>query len=144
MRKRLVSEDGKLKPQKHPIWLKTVTWSRYKTAKGVGTVIPEDGSQSSKETMKQRLSGTIIEFLDGPERAWRKYPYHRYTLERTRASNQEFERNCRPGTLKMDVDHVENFTTFHAKMGQKFPGTAPPTPLLTIFQSSQFDFACYG
>ena len=40
--------------------------------------------------------------------AFRKYPYHRYTLERVRASNLQFERNCRPGTKKDDVDWAEN------------------------------------
>ena len=53
LRNQLVSEGGELMPGEHPIWLKSVTWSRYKTAKGVGTVVLEDGSKSSKETMKE-------------------------------------------------------------------------------------------
>ena len=117
LRGKLVTEDGQLKPGEHPIWLKTVTWSRYKTAKGVGTVVNGD-PQTKKEMMKQQLSGTITEFLDDHERAWRKYPYHRYTLERTRQSNLEFVRNCRPGTLKMDVDHVEDYTVEDARSVQ--------------------------
>ena len=88
---------------------------RYKTAKGVGTVVLPDGSSSSQEAMKQELTRTVIEFLDDHGRARRKYPYHRYALERTRQSNQEFERNCRPGTLKVDVDHIENYTVEDAR-----------------------------
>ena len=45
----------------------------------------------------------------------KKYPYHRYTLERTRASNLQFERNARPGMLKLDVDWAENYTLVDAR-----------------------------
>ena len=118
LRKKLVDENNRLRPGENPVWLKTIYWSRYKTTKGFGSVVVATGSRNSKELMEQQMSGTIIEFLDDMERAWRKYPYHRYTLERTRASNRQFERNCRAGTLKMDVDHIENYTVEDARAVQ--------------------------
>ena len=100
-------DDGiatKLNGDVNPVWLSEMKWTRYKTEKG-----------TEKETLRNECTGTIIEFLDEYEAVFNKYAYHRYILERTRGSNQQFERDAVPGMLKLDVDWAENYTMIHAR-----------------------------
>ena len=94
LRKQLLREDGQLKMGVNPVWLKEVTWSRYKTVKETASSAANE--DADKEEMKQQRRGTLIAFLDEFEhRLWPKYPYHRYTLHRTRESAEELRQNTR-------------------------------------------------
>ena len=105
LRKETIDKDGNLMPDAHPIWLREVSWSRYKTATDT------DG----KKTLRSEVKGSIVEFFDDFERVCNKYTYHRYILHRTRQTNQQFDRDANPGMLKLDVDWAENFTMLHAR-----------------------------
>jgi hypothetical protein len=105
LRQQLLDDDGDLLPDVHPVWLRDVSWSQYKT----GT--DADG----KRTLREECTGSVIEFFDTLERVYNKYQYHRYILHRTRLSNLQFDRNAVPGMLKLDVDWAENFTMLHAR-----------------------------
>jgi len=80
-----------LKEGVHPVWLKEVKWERYKTAKDTASRSDAtEGEEDDERGMRQHRVGSIIDLLDEFEaHAWPSYPYHRYTLERTRASKGE-------------------------------------------------------
>lgn len=55
--------------------------------------------------------GTVVQFLDEFERdAIRKFPHHRFTIQRQKAMNAEFERNRWPGWLQFDIDFAMDGT----------------------------------
>jgi hypothetical protein len=105
LRPKIIDDAGELQQDVNPVWLTEIKWSRYKT----------ETDSEGKTTLRAERQGTVIEFLDEFELVFQKYAYHRYILERTRASNVEFDRNALPGMLKLDVDWAENFTMLHAR-----------------------------
>ena len=69
LRKKLVTASGELRADQHPIWLKQVTWNRFKTKSGVGTVVSDGTAEGEdKQTLREECTGSIIEFLDDHER----------------------------------------------------------------------------
>jgi hypothetical protein len=86
LRKELVEGTG-LKPGVHPVWLKEIQWERYKTAKDTASRSASPEAEEDDRSARQLRVGSIIDLLDEFEaHAWPSYPYHRYTLDRTRAS----------------------------------------------------------
>ena len=114
LRVELVQPDGALRPDVNPVWLKEVKWFRYKTAKETASVAVDE--DEDEEQMKQQRRGTLIDLLDEFEaHAWPKYPYHRYTLHRTREAADQLRRTARPGSVVCDCDWAERYTMCDAR-----------------------------
>lgn len=81
-----------------------VKWVRIRSSK---VATPGESSASSYESKR----GTIVQFLDEFESdVMRKYPHHRFTIQRQKAMDAEFQRNRWPGWLQFDVDFAMNGT----------------------------------
>ena len=127
---------GKLKPGVHPVWLKRLRWWRFKTAKAspsdavcdasntagapmLSILQPAGGQQADKQTHRQAREGSIIDFLDEFETlTMKKYPFHRFTLYKTRESALQLCRYAPPGSLLSDRDWAERYTIIDARQIQ--------------------------
>lgn len=91
-----------LKPNVPIEFQSKLTWTRISSSKG-------KAAGADKELMHEPRSGTVIEFLDEFEReAMAKFPFHKFTIIRQKATAAEFARNRCPGWLQFDVDFAEN------------------------------------
>jgi hypothetical protein len=76
----------------------TVKWTRIRSS---GKTSPGEAKQPSYVSN----TGTIVQFLDEFERdVFKKYPHHRFTIQRQKAMAAEFERCRGPGWIQADVD----------------------------------------
>ena len=81
-----------------------VKWVRISSSK---TNVPGESATSCYEARH----GTIVQFLDEFEReSMRKFPQHRFTVQRQKAMDAEFQRNRWPDWLQFDVDFAMNGT----------------------------------
>ena len=121
LRKDLVDENGKIKSDIDPFWLRKISWWSYgnvpnketaakkakkkqekKKAKDKGDVVDEDYHGKKDKTSrleKREQNGTIIEFLDQWEPVALRTFEHRHTLEKCRQSETQFKRTAPIGTL---------------------------------------------
>ena len=98
LRPEVVDKDGNLKPDAPVEFSSIVKWRRIRSS---NTTSPGEPKQPSYEVK----TGTVIEFLDEFERdTMRKFPHHRFTIFRQKASAAEFERNRWPGWVQSDID----------------------------------------
>jgi hypothetical protein len=97
--------DGDSVKSSAPVEFQTeVKWVRIRSSK---TQVPGESVTSCYEARR----GTIVQFLDEFEReSMRKFPQHRFTVQRQKAMDAEFERNRWPGWLQFDVDFAMNGT----------------------------------
>ena len=121
---------GKLKPGVHPVWLKRLRWWRFKTAKASPSEPVADGDavvlsaiqpeqQAHKETHRQSREGTIIDSLDEFEMlTMKKYPFHRFTLYKTRESALQLYQNAPPGSMLSDRGWAERYSIIDARQIQ--------------------------
>ena len=121
LRKDLVDENGKIKSDIDPFWLRKISWWSYgnvpnketaakkakkkqekKKAKDKGDVVDEDyhGKKDKTSRLEKREQiGTIIEFLDQWEPVALRTFEHRHTLEKCRQAETQFKRTASIGTL---------------------------------------------
>lgn len=63
----------------------------------------------SKQLLHQQRCGTVVEFLNEFElHVMHKFPHHKYTINKQKASTAQFLRNVSPGWLWFNVDFAEN------------------------------------
>ena len=76
----------------------SVKWTRIRSSKKTD---PGEAKQPNYES----CNGTVVEFLDQFERdVFKRYPHHRFTIQRQKAMATEFERCRGPGWIQCDVD----------------------------------------
>ena len=98
LRKHVVDARGNLRESAPIEFQSEVKWLRIRSSKKTE---PGEAKQPSYETN----SGTVVEFLDAFERdVMKKYPHHRFTIQRQKQTAREFERNRCPGWVQSDVD----------------------------------------
>ena len=104
LRRHVVDGDGNLLPSAPVEFQSEVKWIRIKSSK---TVSPGESKASSYEERR----GTIVQFFDEFERETiRKFPQHRFTIQRQKAMDAEFQRNRWPGWLQFDIDFAMDGT----------------------------------
>jgi hypothetical protein len=60
-----------------------------------------------KQSNYETRTGTVTQLLDEFEKeVMRKFPHHRFTIARQKASAAEFDRNRGPGVVQSDVDYA--------------------------------------
>ena len=68
--------------------------------------------RKSGETVEQLAlineTGTVLEFMDVYVVLHKAYVPHRFTLIQSHRSDTEFEHNCMPGHLLIDIDWAQN------------------------------------
>ena len=122
---------GQLKPGVHPVWLSRIRWWRFKTAQpsqsnaaevsvdddeGCPIITARGQPTPTRESLRELREGTLVDLLDDFEtQVMAKYPFHKYTLHRTRASSLELHRSALPGWLLSDRDWSERYTIIDAR-----------------------------
>lgn len=82
----------------------TVKWVRIRSSK------QETPGEASKTAYEQR-QGTIVQFLDEFEsESSRKFPHHRFTVQRQKQTDTQFQRERWPGWLQFDIDFAMDGT----------------------------------
>ena len=77
VRPKLVDNEGKLQPGVSSAWEQEVRYEVIKSSKST----PSDGSSiEDKDTLRERRTATVIEFLDAFEDASKKFPAHRHLV----------------------------------------------------------------
>lgn len=100
----IVDGKGDLIPSAPVEFQSEIKWIRIKSSKSVS---PGESRASSYEERR----GTIVQFLDEFDRETiRKFPLHRFTVQRQNAMDAEFQLNRWPGWLHFDVDFAMDGT----------------------------------
>ena len=98
LRQHVVDKDGNVLSSAPKEFQSEVKWMRIRSSK---TGSPGEAKQPNYEAK----TGTLVQFLDEFERdVMRKFPHHRFTVSRTKATAAEFERNRGPGWVQSDID----------------------------------------
>ena len=104
LRKYVVDKDGNVMSSAPVEFQSVVKWVRIRSSKKTE---PGEAKQASYEACR----GTVVQFLDYFERdVFRKFPHHRFTVQRQKATAAEFERNRWPGWLQFDIDFAMDGT----------------------------------
>ena len=104
LRQHLVDRNNNVRQSAPAEFQTEVKWMRIKSSKKSS---PGEAAQPSYEQRR----GTIVQFLDEFEReTMQKYPHHRFTVQRQKATAGEFERNRWPGWLQLDIDFAMDGT----------------------------------
>jgi hypothetical protein len=82
VRKTLVfdSPDGKLRPDVSRVWLTRIQWDLIKTG---------GDDSNSEDDLRQKREGTVIEFLDETEAAFKNFTPHSYLIEQSKTADHE-------------------------------------------------------
>jgi hypothetical protein len=98
LRSYVVDKDGNVLASAPKEFQTELKWMRIRS--------PKAGSPGeAKQPAYEAKTGTLVQFLDEFERdIMRKYPHHRFTVSRTKATAAEFERNRGPGWVQSDID----------------------------------------
>ena len=81
-----------------------VTWNRIRSSN-------KTNPGEAKQPAYEHRTGTVVQFLDEFERdIMKKFPHHRFTITRTKATAAQFERNRGPGWVQVDVDFAMDGT----------------------------------
>ena len=104
LRKHIVDANGNVLQSAPVEFQSEVKWVRIRSSKKTE---PGEAKQPSYEACR----GTVVQFLDQFEQdVFRKFPHHRFTVQRQKATAAEFERNRWPGWLQFDVDFAMDGT----------------------------------
>jgi hypothetical protein len=104
LRKNVVDANGNVLQSAPVEFQSEVKWVRIRSSKKTE---PGEAKQPSYEACR----GTVVQFLDQFERdVFRKFPHHRFTVQRQKATAAEFERNRWPGWLQFDIDFAMDGT----------------------------------
>ncbi len=70
----------------------------------------QDGGHDSncEDDLRQKREGTVIEFLDETEAAFKNFTPHSYLIEQSKTADHECERNAVPGMIRDKSDWSEN------------------------------------
>ena len=98
LRKHVVDKDGNVLASAPKEFQSEVKWMRIRSSK-------QGSPGEAKQPAYEAKTGTLVQFLDEFERdVMRKFPHHRFTVSRTKATVAEFERNRGPGWVQSDID----------------------------------------
>lgn len=98
LRRLVVDEDNSIRATAPVEFQSSVKWTRIRSSNKSN---PGESQQPSYES----VFGTVVQFLDQFERdVFRKFPHHRFTIQRQKAMAAEFERCRGPGWIQSDVD----------------------------------------
>lgn len=104
LRPHIVDNNGDLKSSLPVEFQTIVKWIRIQSCKHT---TPGEAS----ETRYDERHGTVVQFLDEFERETiRKFAHHRFTLQRQKATDAEFDRNSWPGWLQFNIDFAMDGT----------------------------------
>ena len=102
LRRHVVDEKGNIRADAPLGFSSQIKWMRILTSQ---KAVPGASNHQTKQANYETRVGTVVEFLDEFEKdVMRKFPHHRFTIARQKATAAQFDRNRGPGVVQSDVD----------------------------------------
>ena len=97
IRKTLVCDfsAGKLRPDVSRVWLTRIQWDRIKTG---------GDDNNCEDDLGQKREGTVVEFLDEAETAFKNFTPHSYLIDQSKTADDECETNSVPDMIRDKSD----------------------------------------